>query len=66
MFEMAVTTSSVNSPMRASVSIGRGSAVSDAAIIAPHSRPSTMIGVATAERMPSSRVRSPMGPEASS
>ena len=52
MFEIAVATRSVNSPMRDSVPAGSGSACREPAIIAPQSRPSTTIGQPTAERTP--------------
>jgi hypothetical protein len=46
----------VNSATRSSVSAGSGSSSSDPTTIAPHTRPSTTIGVPTAERMPLSRM----------
>jgi hypothetical protein len=64
MFEIAVATSSVNWPIRASVSTGKGSRVSDAVLIAPQSRPSTMIGAPTPERTPRSRRKAANEPSA--
>ena len=55
MLEIEVATSSVNSPIRSSVPAGSGSGRGDAATITPQTRPSTTIGVPTAERMPRSR-----------
>ena len=49
MFEIAVATSSVNCPIRASVSAGMGSGRSDAVLSEPQSRPSTTMGAPTAE-----------------
>jgi hypothetical protein len=49
---MAVATSSVNWPIRDSVSPGSGSLWLVTATMVPQSRPSTTIGVATLERMP--------------
>ena len=50
MLAIAVATSSVNEERRASVSEGSGSSAVEAAVTTPQSRPSTMIGVPTAER----------------
>jgi hypothetical protein len=54
---IAVAISSVNWPIRGSVSGGSGASRVSASI-APHNRPSTMIGVPTAARIPSCRARS--------
>jgi hypothetical protein len=62
---IAVAMSSVNWPMRASVSGGSASSRVLAAIIAPHSRPSTKFGVPTAERTPPALTRAPIAPLAS-
>ena len=53
---IAVATSSVKSASRASVSGRDGSSPRDSTVIAPHSRPSTVIGAATAAQMPSARM----------
>ena len=55
MLEIEAATSSVNSPIRSSVPAGTGSGCVETATMAPQSRPSTTIGVPTAERMPGSR-----------
>ena len=57
-FAIAVPTSSVKPAMRCSVSAGKRSRRVPTAI-APHRCPSTMIGVATADRIPSRRTASP-------
>jgi hypothetical protein len=54
----------VNCPSRDSVSAGSGSTSSVTAIIVPHSRPSTAIGVATLERIPRTRAISATAPVA--
>jgi hypothetical protein len=52
---IAVATSSVKLASRPSVLATCGVAAVDSAIIAPHARPLTTIGTATAERIPASR-----------
>jgi hypothetical protein len=64
MFEIAVATSSVNSPILASVPVGRDGARPEAATMVPHSRPSMTIGTPTAERTPSPRTYSAIEPVA--
>jgi hypothetical protein len=49
---IAVATSSVNSANRSSVPAGSGRVSPDAMTMAPHSRPSTLIGTPTMARMP--------------
>ena len=49
-FAIAVATSSVNEASRASVSAGSGSSAVEAAVMTPHRRPSTTIGLPTADR----------------
>ena len=60
---IAAAASSVNPASRTSVSAGSGCSRVDARLIAPHSRPSTLIGAATAVRMPNSRATSAAAPE---
>ena len=55
---IAVPTSSVNPASRASVPAGSCSSQVDIALMSPHSRPSTLIGAPTDERMPRSRATS--------
>jgi hypothetical protein len=64
-FATAVASSSVNWTRRASVSDVKGSDCSEPAAITPQTRPSTMIGVPTAERTPPSRTATSIAPEAS-
>jgi DNA-directed RNA polymerase specialized sigma24 family protein len=63
-FAIAIATSSVKDARRASESRGRVRPVLEPAPIIPQSRPSTMIGLATAERMPVSWAVTLSGPEA--
>ena len=61
---IAVATSWVNPDSRASVSVGSDlSGAADPTVTTPHSRPSTVMGTATAERKPHSRAASAIGPE---
>ena len=60
---IAVAASSVNPASRFSVSAGSGCSLVDARLITPHGRPSTLIGAATAVRMPNSRATSAAAPE---
>ena len=62
---MAVATSSVNPASRASVSAGSGSSLAATAVIAPHSRPSTLTGAPTDARTPHAWARSAAGPRVS-
>ena len=55
--------SSVKAASRVSASAGSGSSLAFDTMMTPHSRPSTMIGTPTLDRMPSSRTISPPGPE---
>ena len=58
----AVATSSVNSPIWASVSAGTGSSLLREAATAPHSRPPTRIGQPTEARIPSARASAAITP----
>ena len=60
MFAIAMATSAVNSAIRNSASGGSGSVA--AALIAPHSLPSTTIGTPTPARTPSALNASPIAP----
>ena len=62
MLAIAVAISSVNWPRRDSVSNGNGSSPVVPVIMAPQSRPSTMMGVPTAQRRPIGRMASAIGP----
>ncbi len=62
---IAVATSSVKSASRASVSAGSDVSCVDSTPIRPHSRPSTLIGAPTDDRMPRSWAASATAPEAS-
>ena len=64
-FAIAVAIRSVNWPMRDSVSAGSEVFSVLAATMAPHSRPSTTIGVPTAARTPAAARASAIGPLAS-
>jgi hypothetical protein len=59
---MAVATSSVNSPIWASVPAGKGSSRLVEAAITPHSRPCTTIGQPTEARIPSARASVAIAP----
>jgi hypothetical protein len=63
---MAVATSSVKPVSRDAVSSGSRSGSPDEAIITPHRSPSTTIGAATDDRIPSAAVVSSISSEASS
>jgi hypothetical protein len=63
---MAVPTRSVKSASLSSMPEGSGLSALENALIAPQSRPSTVIGAPTAERMPRSRAIAATDPRASS
>ena len=64
-FAIAVPTSSVNAPIRISVSAGSGSGREEPTAMTPQSRPPARTGTPTAARTPMERTFSATGPEAS-